>query len=492
MVRKTDASLGPVHDPAAVPLRDGPSASGAAGRWYGLAMSALPSSCRRRFPVLATVAAAVASVAAASEPAQRGARQAPPSIVVVSVDTLRTDRMSCYGYRRPTSPNVDLLAAEGVRFTAARTVVPLTTPAMASAFTGVPPHVHGSSRNGLRMKEGLDSAGTVLAEAGWLTGAVVSNWTLRDSLSRMGEHFEHYQEVFTRKRWFGLVNSEASAVDVTDAALRWLDRIRATSPDRPVLLWVHYVEPHAPYRMHDEYADRLGVPRRDPSRSDRYDTEIAAVDEEVGRLLRAAADTLGPEPPAVVFLADHGESLGEHDYWGHGRNLHWPSLRIPLIVSWPERIAPGTVDVQATILDLAPTLLGLAGLEPPSDWSGTDWTPHLEGRGTVGERSLCYQAHKGAVQIRHDSDRARSRGLLEVGRIEGTLKEVFDLRTSTAATYDLAADPAELAGRKGPASESLLDCLGEITEGLGALDHLKADTLDEESVERLRALGYLE
>lgn len=455
-------------------------------------MGRLLASHLRPIWLFAALPAAATAAAAGPEPAGRTSLPGAPSIVVVSVDTLRADRMSCYGYERPTSPNVDLLAAEGVRFTEARTVEPLTTPAMGSAFTGVPPHVHGSSRNGLRMKEGLDSAGTALAEAGWLTGAVVSNWTLRDSLSRMGEHFEHYQGVFTRKRWFGLLKSEASAVDVTDAALGWLDRIRASSPDRPVLLWVHYVEPHAPYRMHDEYADRLGVPRHDPSRSDRYDTEIAVVDEEVGRLLRAAAEKLGPAQPAVVFLADHGESLGEHDYWGHGRNLHWPSLRIPLIVSWPERIAPATVDVQATILDVAPTLLGLAGLEPPADWLGTDWTPHLTGRGAVGERSLCYQAHKGAVQVRHDSDRARSRGLLEVGRIEGTVKEVFDLRTSTAATYDLAADPEELDGRAGPASESLVDCLGEITEGLGALDHLTAEKLDEESVEQLRALGYLE
>ena len=440
----------------------------------------------------ASFVAAVTAAAAASEPTDRLVRPTAPSIVVVSVDTLRADRMSCYGYERPTSPNVDLLAADGVRFTQARTVEPLTTPAMASAFTGVPPHVHGSSRNGMRMKEDLDSAGTVLAEAGWLTGAIVSNWTLRDSLSRMGEHFEHYQGVFTRKRWFGLLKSEASAVDVTDAALAWLDRVRKTSPDRPVLLWVHYVEPHAPYRMHDEYADRLGIPRRNPSRSDRYDTEIAAVDEEVGRLLLAAAQKLGPAPPAVVFLADHGESLGEHGYWGHGRNLHWPSLRIPLIVSWPERIAPGTIDVQATILDLAPTLLGLAGREPPAHWPGIDWTPYLTGRGTLAERSLCYQAHKGAVQIRHDSDRARSRGLLEVGRIEGTVKEVFDLRTSTATAYDLAADPEELDGLTGPASAFLMECLGEITQGLGALDHLTSDTLDQESIEQLRELGYLE
>jgi len=447
-----------------------------------------PRSPIRFFAVLAVAVGAASTPQAADD----APPQTAPSIVVVSVDTLRADRMSCYGYGRPTSPNIDLLADRGVRFTEARTVEPLTTPALASAFTGVAPHVHGSSRNGLRMQEGLESAGTILAAAGWSTAGIVSNWTLRDSLSRLGEHFAHYQGVFTRKRWFGLLNSEASAVDVTDAALEWLERHHRTSPDRPVLLWVHYVEPHAPYRMHDEYADRLGVPRRNPSRSDRYDTEIASVDEEVGRLLRAAAPLLGPAPPAVVFLADHGESLGEHGYWGHGRNLHWPSLRIPLIVSWPERIAPGTVDVQTTILDVAPTLLGLAGVEPPPAWPGTDWTPHLTGRGTVGERSLCYQAHKGAVQIRHDSDRARSRGLLEVGRIEGTLKEVFDLRNSTATTYDLAADPAETAGRQGPASEALMECLGEVTEGLGALDHLTAEKLDEESVEQLRALGYLE
>lgn len=423
----------------------------------------------------------------------------PPAVVIVSIDALRADRLSAYGYRRPTSPAIDRLAAGGARFTAARTVEPLTAPALISAFTGLPPHRHGASRNGLQMRDGLASLPGELAARGWATAAVVSNWTLKDDITHLGALFDDYLEVFTRKRWFGLVNSEATAVDVTDAALAWLERRLATGGGEPLLLWVHYVEPHAPYRFHAEEAARLGIARGAASKSDRYDTEVAAADREVDRLLTEVRRRLPRPEPIVVLLADHGESLGEHDYWGHGRHLFEPSLHIPLIVSWPGHVAPATIDAQASILDLAPTVLGLLGTPSQLEVPGHDWAPRLLAGGAPAPatppRALCYQAHKGAVQVRHDSQRARSRGLLEVGVVEGPRKEVFDVRDNAVRVYDLAADPREVhpappAG--GTPSAALMSCLGTITDGLGALDRLAAKRLDDDSVAQLRALGYLE
>jgi len=334
----------------------------------------------------------------------------------------------------------------------------------------------------------------MLASRGWSTAAFVSNWTLKDNLTRLGEHFDHYGEVFTRKRWFGLLNSEATAEDVTDGALKWVSVHLQTAAPKPFLIWVHYVEPHAPYRFHKQYATRLGIMGRDPKRSDRYDTEVAAVDAAIGRLVAGIERHIAPDRMIVVFAADHGESLGEHDYWGHGRYLYEPSLRIPLGIRWKGTVEQRLIDRQATILDIAPTILELVGIAPQDDLPGISWSAALTGGALPPERVLCYQAHKGAVHGERDDDRKRSKGLLSVGIVERDRKEILRVKNNTNRIFDLAADPGELTNLAtgATASDDLLACLGTVSEGLGALDRLSSKKLDEETVEQLRALGYIE
>jgi arylsulfatase A-like enzyme len=324
---------------------------------------------------------------------------------------------------------------------------------------------------------------------------VVSNWTLKDELTTLGDHFDHYGEVYTRRRWFGLLNPEATGEDVTDEALEWFDKHAGQSPSQPFFLWVHYVEPHAPYRFHAEYADQLGITDRDPKRSDRYDTEVAAVDRAVDRLLMGIGTRVADDEMILVFAADHGESLGEHDYWGHGRYLYEPSLRIPLGIRWTGTVKKGVIEEQASILDVAPTILDLLGEEIPESFVGLSWKKAVTGGKVPPERLLCYQAHKGAVLGEHDDDRKRSKGLLSVAIVEGKSKEIFRVKNNTHSLFDLAADPAEidnLLEENGSPSDQLLECLGSISEGLGALDRLTSKKLDEETVEQLRALGYIE
>lgn len=419
----------------------------------------------------------------------------PRAVVIVTVDALRADRLSCYGHDRPTSPAIDALVGGGTRFEWARTVEPLTGPALCSMITGIEPHRHAATRNGLLMRTGLESLPKLLAADGWSTAAVVSNWTLKDELTRLGEHFDDYTEVYTRRRWFGLLNPEATGDDVTDEALEWVRNHAHGESAPPFLLWVHYVEPHAPYRFHSEFADTLGITDRDPKRSDRYDTEVAKADDVVGRLLVGIEERVAPDDLLVVFSADHGESLGEHDYWGHGRYLYEPSLRIPLAMRWTGTIEQGVIDRQASILDIAPTILDLLGRDIPETFSGLSWAAALTGGDLPPERLLCYQAHKGAVLGEHDADRKRSKGLLSVGIVEGSRKEVLRVKDNTHRLYDLNADPGELDNRvkeDGPPSDHLLECLGIVSEGLGALDRLTAKKLDDETVEQLRALGYVE
>lgn len=423
-----------------------------------------------------------------------------PNILVIAVDTLRADHLSSYGYARATSPAIDALLAGGARFTQMRVVEPLTEPSMCSIFTSLHPHEHGATRNGLALRPGLPSLGKVLAKRGYRTAAFVGNWTLRNQISGLGEHFETFREVFTRKRWFGLFNAEATAEDLTAQTLDWLAEHRRDDPGLPFMVWVHYVEPHAPYRLHPEFLSRLGISRRhrrSVAPADRYDTEIAFVDQAIGVLLRGVREHVEDEDLMVLFLSDHGESLGEHGDWGHGRHLFETTLRVPLGIVWHGRVPPQQLDGLASTLDLAPSVLGLVGLPIPETFRGHDWSATLAGRSSTepGPSATFHQAHKGALRG-GGSEAARRKGLLEVGWVTPDHKEIISLRgKNNRQVYALEDDPQEsrnLAKATSPISDTLRIWLEEVRSGLAASDTLPTPALDAEAVERLRALGYLD
>lgn len=452
-----------------------------------------PHMFRERFPFL------VVTVLALSWLATSATAQAPssrfPDIVIVTIDTLRSDRLSSYGYERPTSPRIDALVDAGVRFTEARVPEPLTAPSMISMVTSLYPHEHGTSRNGLRMRPDLLSLPKILKKRRYHTAAFISNWTLKDELSGLGEHFDEYHEVFTRKRWYVFAD-EATGDDVTAEALGWLGGYAKQDDRRPFLLWAHYVEPHEPYRLHEEFAERLGIDTdgKVPV-SDRYDTEIAFVDRSVGNLLDGVEKILGPSSakPLILFASDHGESLGEHGYWGHGRHLYEPTLHIPMSITWEGRLEPRTLDAPASLLDLTPTVFGLLDLPVHPAFQGIDWTPVLRGNAEPNmDRVTYHQAHKGAVQ-RSGNQNARRQGLLEVGQVEHGQKEILRVTNDKHWLFDLTKDPKELANKaSGDPSAELHQWLEKVREGLASSDALPPAELDEEAIEKLRALGYID
>ncbi len=450
-----------------------------------------PPSLRGALPLLALVGALALGLVTPEARAQRGTPRFP-DVLLISVDTLRADRMSAYGYDRPTTPRIDSLLERGARFAEARTIEPLTSPAVCSMVTSRFPHEHGSTRNGLRLRPGLDSLPKQLAARGYRTLAFVGNWTLRDELSGLGEHFDEYHEIFSRKRWLGLVSSEATAEDLTSEALGRLEKLE--DEDEPWLTWVHYVEPHAPYRLWEELAADLGIDmERGASKSDRYDTEVAFVDRAVGRLVDTLLEDRRREELLVLFVSDHGESLGEHGYWGHGRHLYEVSLRIPMGIVWPGKVPATTVERPALITDLAPTVLGLLGLPAVEGYRGFDWSRVFRGEAEGPERVTHVQAHKGAVHTDHTSSDARRGGLLEVGRVTGDRKEVLNLRNGRVQVYDLAEDPGEvLPESRSETSDDLATWLEAVRAGLEAASDLPVPELDEESREQLKALGYIE
>ena len=420
---------------------------------------------------------------------------AAPNVLLVSIDTLRADRLSSYGYTRNTTPRIDELLARGVRFSDARTIEPLTAPALASMLTALPPHEHGASRNGLRMREKLVSFSKILGRRGYSTAAFVGNWTLQDRLTGLGEHFETYSSVLNRKRWLGMVKSEATAEDLNEQAIDWLDQHLQAERRKPFLLWVHYVEPHGPYELHSSMLDQLGIEfTTELEAADRYDTEVAWVDARTGDLLDAVFERVERRETLVVFVADHGESLGDHGYWGHGRHAYDASLRIPMGLVWEGRIEPGVRDEPALITDLAPTLLSAAGLEVPDFFQGFDWLPVLDGEAEApADRTMLFQAHKGTVLSKEDPAKARQKGLLEVARIVAGRKEILRVARGRRQVYDLAADPDEIDNlASGEPSAELAAWLEEVRRRLELADDLPPPSLSDEDMDAMRALGYID
>ncbi len=437
-------------------------------------------------------------VAVRPTPADGSARPAPgaPNIVIVTIDTLRADRLSAYGYERNTTPNLDKLIGAGVRFDHSRTVEPLTNPALCSMVTSLYPHQHGGSRNGLRLRDGLNSLPRELESRGYRTTAFVGNWTLRDKLSGLAEHFTEYEDVLTRARWFGMVRREATADDITESSLTWIEEHQRRNRGEPFLLWAHYVEPHAPYRLQEDHLEQLGLQKGKLTDADRYDTEIAYVDRSVGDLLAGIEKIAPGQPTLIVFTSDHGESLGEHKYWGHGRNLHEPGLQVPLSITWTGHIEPGSViDTPSLIIDIAPTVLGLLEHDVPESFEGFDWSGVLFGGDPPTDRVTRFQAHKGAVISGHDSELSRTAGLLEVGIVQGLRKEIFRIGNEKRQLFDLAQDAAELENLSSPTApptEGLSEWMAIVIAGLGTADNVLPEPLDDESIEELRSLGYVD
>jgi arylsulfatase A-like enzyme len=447
----------------------------------------------RALPALLPLALLAALPAAAPAAAEH---RSPPNVLLVTIDTLRADRMSGYGYHRPTTPHLDRLIAGGARFDEARTVEPLTSPASCSMLTSLYPHEHGSTRNGLRLRHGLPSLPKELDRFGYQTAGFVANWTIKDKMSGLGEHFQVYDEVLTKKRWFGLVAGEATAEDINAAAFVWMDEHAGRR--RPFFLWLHYVEPHAPYEFQGEVAARVGVRRRAKAdKSDRYDTEVAYVDHHVGQVLdRVAGDPKLAGNTLIVFLSDHGEAFGEHGYWGHGRRLHDPGLHIPMVVYWPGKVPRQRIGAPASILDVAPTVLGLLGHPVPAGYRGVDWSGVLTGRARPDPgRTLWFQAHKGAVLDINESVDARRDGLMALGMLAGGRKEIVQVNREEHRIFDLRRDPRELHDLNGAGYQPSPELQGWIEHVEEALSHshdAPPAALDAEDVEKLKSLGYVD
>lgn len=416
-----------------------------------------------------------------------------PNVIFLSVDTLRADHLGIYGYPRNTSPHLDQLLSRGTLFRDASTNIPLTNPSFCSLFTSRYPHQIGATRNGIRMLPNNETLPQILQRHGYQTAAILSNWPLKAHLSGLEPGFDLYDDNFFQKRWL-IFHTERDAQGVTEQAAAWL----AAGPTQPFFLWVHYSDPHAPYLHHKEFSFRSPPRRLESHYVDDYDSEIAYTDYWIGQLLEALSAAPFASRTLIVFLADHGESLGEHSYLGHGRNLYQPSLRVPLGFIGPGIPLGRRLDFPVQLLDLAPTLLAYLDLPAGSKMLGLNLLPLIqEGTPPADRRPIYFETYPGAVpQVKGAKELVDAKTPLWIGFRDGAVKIIYSPRLFRWEWYQLRPDPRELHNLAKPTDPHFISCSERL---LAWFNHEQnsgwvaneTESLTEEDRRQLESLGYL-
>jgi len=420
----------------------------------------------RRFPLAAVaVIGGLASVVACSSapgPATPAPRpSAAPSVVLVTIDTLRADHVGAYGYAPARTPAIDGLARQGVRFDHAYAAAPITLPSHASILTGRYPPGHGSRHNLIAIDAGVPTLATILHGQGFATAAFVAAFPL-DHRFGLARGFDVYSDRMPRDATGRPLNRRPGRI-VIDEALVWFAGHRGTR----FFLWVHLFEPHAPY----------GDPRKIPGRStvERYDDEIATADEEVGRLLQAVR--AGAPDSAIVLAADHGEGLGDHGELTHSLFVYDTTLRVPLVVAGPSVPPAGIVSDPVALIDVAPTVLKMLGLLR-ADTDGIDLSPAFTG-GRLPVRELYAESFAPLFDFRWSPLRSvRSSGWKYIAAPRPEL-------------YSVDEDPGEVRDRAASEPRSAAALRDRVERYSPADLPPESRTLDMAAAGRLRALGYV-
>ena len=398
-------------------------------------------------------------IAAALTACTRQPAPAPPpvpNVLLITVDTLRADRVGAYGHARAHTPVFDALARRGVRFERAYAAAPITLTSHASLLTGRYPRGHGARHNGLRVNDTVPLVTEAFARAGFATGAFVAAFPL-DRRFGLARGFQAYGDRMPRSA--GAAANERPGRAVADEAIDWLRKAGGA----PFFLWVHLFEPHAPY----------GAPGDARPVAERYDDEVAETDRQAGRLIEALGGAANRT--IVVMAADHGEAFGEHGEIAHSIFVYDTTLRVPLIIAGPG-IEARVVETPVSLIDVAPTVARLAALGP-FDADGVDLSPALHG-GPVSERLLYAESFAPLLDfgwsplrtVRKDGWKA----------IDAPRPELYHVAVDPDEQRDAAAaEPARLAA------------LRESAARYSPADLQDKPVADRESASRLQALGYV-
>jgi choline-sulfatase len=387
-------------------------------------------------------------------------------VILISIDTLRADRLPAYGYTKVATPNIDALAAAGTTFERAYSHAPQTLPAHASLLSGELPFEHGVRDNvGFTVKPGQWLIQSALQARGWPTAAFVSAYVMRAGVG-LNQGFDTYDSELpaaSGDRSIGQVQRDGDATLAT--AENWLQ-----APDRkkPFFLFLHFYEPHKPYAPPPRFASY-----------DPYDGEIAHVDEILGRLFERLRALDLYDRSTIVLLSDHGEGLGDHGEQEHGLFLYNTTIHVPLIVKLPGQNRARRVAAPVQHADIVPTILELAGAPARQGIRGRSLRPLLDGTGTLADTGIYSEAlysryHFGWSELYALTD-ARYR-LIRAPRDE---------------LYDLARDPKEsasIAGERPQVRQAMRSALQTL---LANASIAAPAAVTDEDRQRLAALGYV-
>ncbi|RFF29190.1 sulfatase [Wenzhouxiangella sediminis] len=433
-----------------------------------------------------------------------------PNIVLISIDTLRTDRLGAYGYGRDLTPNLDRLAEEGVVFERAVTSAGTTWPAHASMLTGLYPRYHGVRRNGLELDGDIPLVTELLLESGYSTGSFVSY---------KGMHFRGKLD-----RGFDVASDSEfppdgddpirNGIDTTGMALNWLEQ--RSDAVEPAFMWLHLFEPHSPYDLTEHsrtwmketgydgfladgasgeelrgQRDRiLASPEHIAAMNALYDGEIELADELVGQVLDKLQSTGRLDNTIVIVVSDHGQGLGENGNMGHGPTLREDVLHVPLIIrDFRQSQAGRRVSETVSVIDLAPTIANAAlGIELPGV-QGRSLMSHLSNEtGEDAEREVFAE-----IRLWHDMDNTpdwydeKSIAVYVDGlkfKTQHGKTEVFDPRIRPSSETRLEAPEV---------SEALMAYLDSLRQEFlaGEVKPNEVELTDKE-IETLKSLGYIQ
>lgn len=420
---------------------------------------------------------------------------------------MRADHLSCYGYSRDTSPSIDALASNAIRFERAYATSSWTKPSVASIMTGLYPSAHTVQHMGSHLPQEAETLAEILSEAGYQTNAVVSHHLISDRFD-YAQGFDQFVDRDARG------HDHVSTPGVTASALGMLDRLRTDS--RPFFLFVHYFDPHFSYKPHTEVGESprgagrlhggermrvlrdLDPPPTDEERQfliDLYDGEIRFTDAGIGELLKALDRHGLREETIVVLTADHGEEFYERGWLGHTRTLYDENVRVPLIVDLPGMPGGKVVEQPVSLAALPATLLEFVGV---SHEHRSFHAASLLGLVKGGE------PEPAAVFAEVDYDENRGPGMYTRKRsafmralIRGDHKLILDRYTNQYELYDLSRDPHETRNLFGVEAELSEAMRGELDRFPGnhgpPISGLDTNSeLSEAERVMLRELGYID
>ncbi|MFC1604066.1 sulfatase-like hydrolase/transferase [Planctomycetota bacterium] len=392
------------------------------------------------------------------------------NVILISIDTCRSDYLSCYGYPRQTTPNIDLLADQGVLFENTISPVPITLSAHCTMMTGTIPPYHGVRNNiGYQLSQSHQTLAERLSTEGFRTAAIVSAFVL-DSRFGMAQGFESYNDRFINVR-HALSGDERIGEETTRFALDWLDEHQSEK----FFLFLHYYDPHddyeAPEPFATEYADNP------------YAGEIAYTDHCIGQVINKIKEAGLYDSSLIIITGDHGEMLGEHGELTHTYFVYKSAVKVPLIFKLPGRTKSRRIPDCVGLVDILPTICGILDIDKPDRIQGRDLSPHFKGKPPLDKNRTLYS--ESIVPTRYGANALIALTTDRYKYIQSTRPELYDISQDPNEQNNLfEQQPERGAALEHQLQQVLEQALAKNTAG-------NRMGLTAQDLYRLESLGYV-